>query len=564
MRSVVIVCCFTVILHSVFSDGGNSRPHIILIIADDVGWNDFSFHGSNQIPTPNIDALGYNGVILDRFYTQAICTPSRAALLTGIYPMRYGYQGIPLSCGEERPLRSDIELLPQKLKKLGYKTHLVGKWHLGAARKNETPTERGFDSHFGYWNGFIGYYDYFAYQNMERDWQIKGFWSGLDLHDGLKPIWDYQGKYATDVFTEKSLEIIENHNKSEPLFLYLGHLAGHTGAYGTELGVPNITVTDEKFYYIDDPMRRRYADIVYQLDKSVGKVVAKLRDKSMLENSIVVFLSDNGAQTVGLYQNYGSNYPLKGLKFTLLEGGIRGSAVLFSPLLKNKSYINKHLMHITDLHSTLIYVAGGNPLERQIDGINQWHSISDNTPSLRTEILLNIDDINKFSGIIGNNGRYKYLRGSYNNGEYDGSYGDSGRSKNSPPYNITEVLSSDVNLAIQGLQNSIELTKEKINLLRNKLDISQCNGRTRIKDTSCLDECVFDLWNDPCETENLIKKKPLKKLYLSTKLNKYIKEMVPSLNKKIDLSSNPINCNNTWYPWLDSDGCFTNNSHVLY
>ncbi|KAH1011935.1 hypothetical protein HUJ04_001203 [Dendroctonus ponderosae] len=564
------------------------QPHIVVILGDDIGWNDLGFHGSSQIPTPNIDALGYNGVVLNKFYTQAICSPSRAAFLTGKYPVRFGYQGVPLSAGEDRPLPHDLELLPERLQKLGYKTHMVGKWHLSSGRKNDTPTARGFDTHFGYWNGFVGYFDYFAYQGLSADWNISETWSGLDLHHDFKPQWQYQGQYATDLFTEKSLDVLEAHNASEPLFLYLGHLAAHAGANGTELGVKNITQTDEKFGYIEDPRRRRYADVVSELDKSVGLVVKKLSDKGMLNNSIVLFLSDNGAQTIGIYENHGSNYPLKGLKFTLLEGGVRGSAVIYSPLLRKKGYINNRLMHITDLYPTFLDLAGnnvrlaresgglpacqppiaalstfhlsasprGNPkLFNNLDGQNQWSTISKDLPSHRSEVLLNIDEKNGFSGLIGQAGRYKYLNGSYMNGTYDGALGDTGRAAETPSYDLEAVLQSAVNQAIQTVPGSVSLTLERIQQLRTQLDISGCNGKRRAADLPCLGECLFDLENDPCETENLFDRKPVVGANLKRKLRRYFSQLVPSRNRKIDLNSNPKNCNGTWFPWLDADGC---------
>jgi arylsulfatase B len=130
------------------------------------GRNDVGFHGSNQIPTPNLDALAYNGIILDRHYTQYCCTPSRAAFLTGNYPIRSGMHGYPLKAGENRSIPTDTPTMPERLKKLGYKTHLVGKWHLGAAYRKNTPTGRGFDTHFGYWNGFVSYFDYLSYRKL--------------------------------------------------------------------------------------------------------------------------------------------------------------------------------------------------------------------------------------------------------------------------------------------------------------------------------------------------------------------------------------------------------------
>lgn len=124
------------------------------------GWNDFGFHGSSQIPTPNMDALVYNGAILNRFYTQQTCTPSRTALLTGKYPLRLGMQGWPIAAGQNKALPLSVRTMPEFLKKLGYKNHLVGKWHLGRSKTVYTPLKRGFDSFFGYLEGYCGYYDY--------------------------------------------------------------------------------------------------------------------------------------------------------------------------------------------------------------------------------------------------------------------------------------------------------------------------------------------------------------------------------------------------------------------
>lgn len=126
------------------------------------GHNDLGFHGTDQIQTPNLDALAYNGIILDRFYTQSACTPSRAALLTGQYPIRLGVQVIPMRPGEDLALPVDVSIMPEHFKQLGYKTHLVGKWHQGMSYRRNLPTQRGFDTHFGYWNGFVGYFDYVA------------------------------------------------------------------------------------------------------------------------------------------------------------------------------------------------------------------------------------------------------------------------------------------------------------------------------------------------------------------------------------------------------------------
>ncbi|KAF7285905.1 arylsulfatase B-like isoform X2 [Rhynchophorus ferrugineus] len=529
-----------------------SKPNFVIIVGDDIGWNDFGFHGSNQIPTPNIDALGYNGVFLNHLYTQPTCTPSRAALLTGRYPMKMGLQGTPIKAGEDRPLPNDIETLPMKLKQLGYKTHLVGKWHLSSARRKDLPTARGFDSHFGYWNGYIGYFDHFISQNVNNATPPL---SGLDLHDDIKPQWQYRNQYVTDMFTKKALEVIDKHNVKKPLFLMVAHLAAHTGANGTELGVPDLNYTRRTYSHITNPMRQRLADVVNRLDNSVGQIVKKLSNRGMLENTVILFFSDNGAQTIGLYQNHGSNYPFKGLKFTLLEGGVRGSAVLYSPMLYKKGYVNNNLMHLTDIYTTFICLAGGS-VDYDVDGIDQWPTISYDFPTPRHEVLLNIDELEGYSAIISKGGRYKFLNGSYQAGIYDGAYGETGRNGTVPPYNIQGIIRSPVNEAIKSLSKQQPLTPSRIIQIRQQLDISHCNGKTRTRDSPCLRECLFDLWEDPCETENLNTTLPYVVKLLKQRLNSYINELVPERMYPVDLSSNPRFYNNTWCTWLDDGQCY--------
>ncbi|EFA05395.2 arylsulfatase B [Tribolium castaneum] len=516
------------------------KPHIIIIMADDVGRNDVGFYGSGQIPTPSIDALAYNGIILDRFYTQCSCTPSRAALLTGQYPIRLGMQGLPIRAGENKSLPLDVVTMPQYLKRLGYKTHLVGKWHLGYAHIEDTPLQRGFDSHFGYWNGFVGYFNYTAVYELANDTMVKGF----DLFDGVVPAWQERGKYATDLFTHKAMKIIDEHNSEKPLFLVLAHLAGHTGEDGVELGVPDVAQAETRFSFIKNPKRRLYADIVSRLDDSVGQIVEKLDEKNLLDNSIILFLSDNGAQTIGVYENSGSNWPLRGLKLTEFEGGIRAPAAIYSPLFHQKGYVSKELIHITDFLPTFYAAAGGN-LEYlgKIDGVNQWEVLSQQKPGKRDEILVNFNEIDNVSAII--MGQYKLVQGRLAFPEYGDYHGDSGRNPEDPPYNFTAVLSKNIN----------QQNRNKIESLRNQTDLSWCRGEKNQPLIDCTEGCLFNLESDPCETTNIIQEEKIIAGKLLGRLFEFSQILVPQQVAIFDPESNPEFYNGTWCTWLDPQFC---------
>ncbi|KAG5871829.1 hypothetical protein JTB14_006726 [Gonioctena quinquepunctata] len=348
----------------------NDQPNIVFIIADDLGWYDVGIHGSNQIPTPNIDALAYNGIILNSHYVQPTSTPTRAALLTGKYPFRLGMQGASFSPADKRFL-PEGKLLPEFFKDLGYSTHLVGKWQMGYSRWNETPTFRGFDHHFGYYNGFTSYYDYLTTWNFDNKDH-----TGFDLRKDGVPAFEEVGKYATDAFTEYTVKTIEEHDTSKPLFIMLAHLAVHAGNIGKLLEAPQETIN--KFRHVEDSNRRTYAAMVSKLDDSIGSITEVLEAKNMLQNTIIVFISDNGAPTVGPeFRNWGSNYPLRGIKGTLFEGGVRSVALIYSPLIVQPGRVATDLMHVTDWLPTLYSAIGADTslLDPDLDGIDQWSSL---------------------------------------------------------------------------------------------------------------------------------------------------------------------------------------------
>ncbi|XP_077523893.1 arylsulfatase I-like isoform X3 [Amblyomma americanum] len=223
-------------------------PHIIILLADDLGWYDVSFHGSSQIPTPNLDALAADGIILNSHYVQSSCAPSRAALLTGLYPIRTGMQGIPAGYGAPWGLPLNVTILPQYLKKLGYETHLVGKWDLGYYMKEFTPTFRGFDSFYGYYNPDE---DYYSHSIPLENSRCLDFWFNTD------PVRSENGSYSTTLFTQRAQDVIQHRDKSKPFFLLLSYQAVHgtPGPHRLEAPLENIA----KFPYIKEKNRTIFA-----------------------------------------------------------------------------------------------------------------------------------------------------------------------------------------------------------------------------------------------------------------------------------------------------------------
>lgn len=506
------------------------QPHIIFILADDLGWNDVGFHGSGQIPTPNIDALAYSGLLLDRYYVTSICTPSRSALMTGKYPIHTGMQHSILKGAEPRGLPLHEKILPEYLRELGYSTHIVGKWHLGFYKREYTPTYRGFDTHIGYWTGHHDYYDHTAVENP--------YW-GLDMRRGMKPAWDLHGEYSTDVFTKEAVKLINNHNSSRPMFLYLAHAAVHSGNPYNPLPAPDEEVA--KFNNIFDYNRRRFAGILSKLDQSVGQVVEALYKNNMLQDSVIVFSTDNGGPAAGFNLNAASNWPLRGVKNTLWEGGVRGAGLIWSPRLVRAGRVSRQMIHITDWLPTLITAAGGNASNlTSIDGVNLWDAFSEDTESPRTNILHNIDDIYGVSAITV--GDWKFIQGSTYNGVWDGWYGPSGREW---IYDADGVISSTAGRAIASV--GLSVTTEIISSLRENAMIKCPPRNDSLPICRPLQEpCLFNIYQDPCEDNNLVKQFPTIVRKLQEELKKFNNTAILPGNLPWDSKADPNLWDHTW------------------
>ncbi|XP_078047893.1 arylsulfatase B [Augochlora pura] len=533
--------CSLIILIARYRVDATFRPHIVFILADDLGWNDVGFHGSGQIPTPNIDALAYSGIILDRYYVGPICTPSRSAIMTGKHPIHTGMQHGVLKCAEPRGLPLREKLLPQYLKEINYTTHIVGKWHLGFYTKEYTPTYRGFDSHLGFWSGHQDYYDHTAVETP--------YW-GLDMRRDMNPAWDLHGQYSTDAFTAEAEKLIHAHDPRYPMFLYLAHAAVHSGNPYNPLPAPDEDVA--KFYDIADYERRRFAGMLTKLDESVGRVVEALSAKGMLRDSIIIFSTDNGGAPAGFNLNAGSNWPLRGAKNTLWEGGVRGVGLIWSSRwLHNHGVVSSSPFHVTDWLPTLLSAAGGNTsVLRGIDGYDMWESLRDNTKGPRTKVLHNIDDI--YGNAAMTVGKWKLVKGTTYGGQWDGWYGPSGRDI---VYDVGGVMGSVAARALATTGGGYHLRADTIREVQSKvkIDCFMFNG-TAHRCNPLEGPCLFDIEADPCETVNIASKNPAIVDAIQAELTTINATAIKPGNLPWDNKANPDMWEHVWLNFGDYKG----------
>ena len=369
----------TIVVLAAPARAADRKPNIVHIVADDLGWKDVGFNGCVDIKTPNLDAQAAGGVKLTQFYVQPMCTPTRACLMTGRYPFRYGLQTAVIPSVSAYGLDTTEWLLPQCLKEAGYETAIIGKWHLGHADQKYWPRQRGFDYQYG---AMIGELDYFTHDEQ----------GVLDWFRNNEPV--KEEGYTTSLLGQDAARRIKQHDVSKPLYLYLTFNAPHTPYQAPKEYV-------DRYRSIADPTRRTYAAMVACLDDEIGRVVAALDQKKMRDNTLILFHSDNGgtrnAMFAGVMADMSKlklpcdNGPYREGKGTLYEGATRVCALANWPGHIQAGSVNG-MIHAVDLYPTLAALAGASTAKcKPLDGVNVWETIAQGKPSPRTEIVYNVE-----------------------------------------------------------------------------------------------------------------------------------------------------------------------------
>lgn len=359
-------------------------PHIVFIVSDDLGWNDVSFHGSPQIPTPNIDAIAKQGIVLMNYHVQPVCSPSRATFMSGRHVIHTGIY-MPFSQATSLRLNLTYTLLPKYLARCcNYSTHMVGKWHLGQNVMASIPTGRGFETYLGYYSGAEDYINHITKKAYD--------FNDDSVENGTRPAVEYNNTYSTPVFTQRAVEIIEKFSPSspKPLFLYLPYQNIHW-----PLECPQAYI--DKFKDVPDQKRRTVCGMTSILDEGVGNVTAALKRMGIFDNTLIIFSSDNGGPTHGNEGTQSNNFPLRGGKNSLWEGGTRVVGAVMGPGIE-KTGFSWEKMHATDWMPTLVSMASGQSWENFVskdeppyllgDGMNVWPTLSTGAPSPRDWLLL--------------------------------------------------------------------------------------------------------------------------------------------------------------------------------
>ena len=342
---------------------GVDKPNVVIILTDDLGWGDVSYHGGH-IPTPNIDQLAKDGIELNRFYSNPICSPTRASLMTGLHIFNHGVvRPFMNPAAEQTGMPPELKIMPQYFYEAGYQTALSGKWHLGTAKEEFWPTNRGFETSYGHMTGGIGYFDHTAAGR-------------LDWHRNESTL--REEGYSTELIAKEAINIIKNKDQNRPLFLYVAFNAPHTPI---EAPLKDI----EKFSYFEDERDQVYAANVNALDNEIGRIIKTIKTEGLLEETIILFFSDNGPVfdinpivkviAPNLINAKGSTAGLSGSKTSAKEGGIRVPAVIWwKGVIENEK--SEQFFFVQDVLPTLLTAASIKTSNAdKFDGEDKWSNL---------------------------------------------------------------------------------------------------------------------------------------------------------------------------------------------
>ncbi|XP_067929163.1 arylsulfatase B-like [Watersipora subatra] len=386
-QQAVLLCCCIYLCYAT-----TSKPNIVFIMADDLGWNDVGFHNP-KVRTPNIDRLAERGIELTSNYASPICSASRAALMTGKYPSNNGVQHLVLFAQSKACLPLEHKLLPEYMKDEGYVTKMLGKWHLGYCMEECLPKQRGFDEFRGVLGGESGYY------NWEQGGVVNKYINNTaSIPNAANP---------THLAIQDKIDvrdmILAHRGNANPLFMVVAPTTPHVPLQATT-EMYNV----HSFLNSRDPrqhQRRTYLGLVSALDDIVGATVQALTDIGVIDNTVIVFQSDNGGKSIRT--SAGNNYPLRNGKVTPYEGGVRSPTIYVDPRLSRsvRGSDRDFLMHITDWLPTFLSLAHSSVALADIDGLSQLTNLgntydTEDRYSIREKMLVNMDT-------------YEYSRSSY-------------------------------------------------------------------------------------------------------------------------------------------------------
>lgn len=437
-----------------------NRPNILLIVSDDVGWNDLDVHGSKEIPTPNINKICSDGVRLSRHYGQPACSPTRSTIMSG-RSVTYTGMYVPLIMDNVH-LDLDIKILPEYLNELGYESHMSGKWHLGFNTISALPTSRGFDpeTYVGIWTASNNQYTHLT------DFGSYNFVNGSRID------YSYSGEYAMYIYTERVINILKskydrkNGEDISPFFYYFAPQNNHVPWIAPEKYTS--TETCSKF---SNTNRANLCGMTIMLDEAVGNITRTLDEIGQLSNTIIIYTSDNGGIS-GAKPGVSSNYPLRGSKFTLWEGGVRLMSCIYGPMVP-RGKVWDGLMHTSDWLPTIMDALGEDvPVFREEDGISVWNSLVTGGPSPRNTIVLEVHRLID------------------------------------PQVNGIAIIHNDIKM-IKVVKNNKILVNETWNfpVMDNTTDYEytvDCGGDPPVGVNDCSNRfCLFNLTQDPCEYNDI-------------------------------------------------------------